>query len=181
MCAYHCRQWCSTAQTRSKPTCSASTACSTHSCITRYSAAGDASTVCASKIIENFMSVPIAALACGSARTAGPRPAARGRPSTGEQFGEDGRQFERPVALDAVASPGDGPDVGLRLPALELGDVLVTDDRRERAAQERDRAAHAAHVLPDRAEVDLGHGRALGEATVVAPGPAAVGQLARVV
>ena len=31
MCAYHLRQWCSTAQTRSKPICSASTACSTQS------------------------------------------------------------------------------------------------------------------------------------------------------
>ena len=55
MCAYHFRQWCSTAQTRSKPISSANTACSTQSRITCCSFAGVGSAICASKIIENCM------------------------------------------------------------------------------------------------------------------------------
>ena len=63
MCAYHSRQWCSTAHTRSKPISSASTACSTQSCITWNSALREVSCVWASKIIENFT---------GALRAAGP-------------------------------------------------------------------------------------------------------------
>src|SRR5262252_2480043 len=59
MCAYHWRQWCSTAQTRSKPISSASTACSTQSCMTSNSALRELSTIWASKIIENFTGVSL--------------------------------------------------------------------------------------------------------------------------
>src|SRR5262252_8128804 len=59
MCAYHWRQWCSTAQTRSKPISSASTACSTQSCRTSNSALRELSTIWASKIIENFTGVSL--------------------------------------------------------------------------------------------------------------------------
>ena len=57
MWAYHFRQWCSTAHTRSKPTSSANTAWSTQSRITCCSVSRDGSAIWASKIIENFTAI----------------------------------------------------------------------------------------------------------------------------
>ncbi len=58
MCAYHLREWCSTAQTRSNPIRSANTACSTLSRITWCSRSTVGSASCASKMTENFTCPP---------------------------------------------------------------------------------------------------------------------------
>src|SRR5215475_12039471 len=83
MCAYHWRQWCSTAQTRSKPISSASTACSTQSCMTSNSDLRELSAIWASKIIENFTGVSFRSGAAAG-QPPHPRrsraPAARGGP-----------------------------------------------------------------------------------------------------
>src|SRR5689334_6175508 len=63
MCAYHLRQWCSTAQIRSKPICSAKTACSTQSRMHCCSFCFVGNAICASKIIENFTCCPPLSLA----------------------------------------------------------------------------------------------------------------------
>ena len=55
MCAYQRSAWCSTAQMRSKPICSAKTACSTQSWMTWRSRSGVGWASWASKIMENFM------------------------------------------------------------------------------------------------------------------------------
>src|SRR5215467_13418811 len=57
MCEYSTSAWCSTAQTASKPACSAYTACSTQLSTCCRSTSGVPYSTCASKIIENFMPV----------------------------------------------------------------------------------------------------------------------------
>lgn len=57
MCAYWVREWCSTAQMRSKPISSANTACSTQSLRTWRSFSGVGSASWASKIMENFTGI----------------------------------------------------------------------------------------------------------------------------
>src|SRR5262245_2813811 len=66
MCEYSTSAWCSTAHTASKPTSSAYTACSTQLSTAWRSTSGVPYSTCASKIIENFIS-----LASRSPRTSG--------------------------------------------------------------------------------------------------------------
>ena len=108
---------------------------------------------------------------------------------------DQGRELERAVALDAVPCALDRVDAQARLVLPHRRRVLVGDDGRERAAVDLDGRRDPGEVVPERGEVDRHlpfsrgvRGRAVRRrgapaphAAVVAPDPAAVRQLPRVV
>src|SRR5437899_2934963 len=67
MCAYHFSEWCSGAQMRSKPTCSANTAASTQSRSSRCSRVGDGSASCAPNPIAKSMGSSVPENQCAAA------------------------------------------------------------------------------------------------------------------
>ena len=94
-------------------------------------------------------------------------------------------ELDRLVALDAVSGAVEDDDPGVGLAPLQLGDVLVVDHRRERAPASvsgtsmRAIASHSVSMPGNDLAVFAFAAPAPGK--VVAPAPAAVGVLDRVV
>src|SRR5262249_54928701 len=98
-----------------------------------------------------------------------------------EEVAQQRGEPERAVALHAVARPPDalGAQAGLAPPQLE--DVLVGGYAPERAAPQPQRHARRRDVCPEGAEVRCAAAEPPAAHRVVAPDPAAILELARVV